>query len=57
MDFAVKDAHFIRGLASSKAAGKTLFGSGFLISEKAAAESRQAWALSEEEREIVRSLE
>lgn len=62
VDFAVKDAHFIRGLASSKAAGKTLFGSGFLISEKAAAEkaaaeSRQAWALSEEEREIVRSLE
>lgn len=67
VDFAVKDAHFIRALASSKAAGKTLFGCGFLISEKAAAEkaaaekaaavSRQVWTLSEEEREIVRSLE
>ena len=71
VDFAVKDAHFIRRLASSKAAGKTLFGSGFLISEKAAAEkaaaekaaaekaaavSRQVWTLSEEERDIVRSL-
>ena len=71
VDFSVKDAHFIRNIKSAKTEGKTLFGSGFLIAEKAAAEkaaaekaaaekaaavSRQVWALSEEERDIVRSL-
>lgn len=61
VDFSVKEAHFIRNIKSAQTEGKTLFGSGFLIAEKAAAEkaaavSRQVWTLSEEERDIVRSL-
>ena len=36
------DAHFIRSLDAQKASGKTLFGSGFLLSEKAAAEKAAA---------------
>ena len=36
------DAHFIRALDAQKASGKSLFGSGFLLSEKAAAEKAAA---------------
>ena len=62
------DAHFIRALDAQKASGKTLFGSGFLLSKKAAAEKAAAekaaaekdntyiWELSEREREIVAGL-
>lgn len=56
VDFSVKDAHFIRNIKSAKTEGKTLFGSGFLIAEKAAAVQRRVWELSAEERDIVRSL-
>lgn len=58
-----KDTYFIRALDSQKESGKGLFGSGFLLSEKAAAEKAAAekvdtniWELSEREREIVKSL-
>ena len=58
-----RDAHFIRALDAQKASGKGLFGSGFLLSEKAAAEKADAekvntdiWELSEREWEIVRGL-
>ena len=37
-----RDAHFIRALDAQKASGKCLFGSGFLLSEKAAAEKAAA---------------
>ena len=58
------ECFFIRKLESQKAAGKTLFGSGYLISEKAAAEKAAAekaaatrWPLSEREKDIIKSLE
>ena len=57
------DAHFIRALDAQKASGKSLFGSGFLLSEKAAAEKAAAekdnthiWELSEREWKIVAGL-
>ena len=52
------DAHFIRALDAQKASGKGLFGSGFLLSEKAAAEKAAAhiWELSEREWKIVAGL-
>ena len=57
------DAHFIRALDAQKASGKGLFGGGFLLSEKAAAEKAAAekddtyiWELSEREWEIVTGL-
>lgn len=68
IDFSVdeKDTYFIRGLDAQKEVGKAIFGSGFLLSEKAAAEKAAAkkaadcipdcWELSEREKEIVRSL-
>ena len=63
-----KHTYFIRALDSQKESGKALFGSGFLLSEKAAAEKAAAekaaaekvdaniWELSDREREIVKSL-
>ena len=53
-----KDCFFIRELASQKAAGKCLFGGGFLLSERAAAERAAAerWTLSDSEKDIIRSL-
>ena len=63
-----KDTYFIRALDSQKESGKGLFGSGFLLSEKATSEKAAAekaaaekvdtniWELSEREREIVKSL-
>ena len=63
LEIDAKDVYFIRALESQKESGKTLFGSGFLLSEKAAAEKAAAekthalvWELSEKEREIVRRL-
>ena len=57
------DVHFIRSLDAQKASGKGLFGSGFLLSENAAAEKAAAekdnthiWELSERERKIVAGL-
>ena len=52
------DAVFVRALDSQRAAGKSLFGAGFLICEKAAAEKAAAfeWQLSEREREIIKQL-
>lgn len=58
-----EDCAFIRVLDSQRGAGKTVFGSGFLLSEKAAAEKVAAekagakrWELSEREKEIIRRL-
>lgn len=63
-----KDTYFIRALDSQKESGKGLFGSGFLLSEKATSEKAAAekaaaekvdtniWELSDREREIVKSL-
>lgn len=48
-----KDAAFIRALDAQKEKGKAIFGSGFILSERAAAER---WSLSDRERAIVASL-
>ena len=68
LEISERDAHFIRALDAQKASGKDLFGSGFLLSEKAAAEKAAAekaaaekvntdiWKLSEREWAIVRGL-
>lgn len=63
---AEKDAMFIRSLESMRAAGKSLFGGGFLLSEKAAAEKAAAekaakkeaivWQLSEKEAALKKGL-
>ena len=56
-------AHHCRQLDSQKTHKKTLFGSGFLISEKAAAEKAAAekvnkivWELSDREKQIIQNL-
>ena len=58
-----EEAHFVRKLDDQERAGKAIFGAGFLLSERAAAEraaaenaSATVWALSEREKEIIRSL-
>ena len=58
LEIEAKDVHFIRALDSQKESGKGVFGSGFLLSEKAAAEKIDAniWKLSDRERQIVKSL-
>lgn len=71
LEISERDVHFIRALDAQKASGKALFGSGFLLSEKAAAEKAAAekavaekvnkvntdiWKLSEREWAIVRGL-
>lgn len=60
IDFAVKAESCVRisELDSQKAKGKGIFGSGYLISEKAAAEKAAAekWQLSDREREIIKKL-
>lgn len=59
-DFRVmpEDCHFVRSLDEQRAKGKSLFGGGFLLSERAAAEraAAECWTLSEREREIVKQL-
>ena len=57
------ECFFIRQLESQKATGKVIFGSGYLISEKAAAEKAAAekaaatrWPLSEREIDIIKAL-
>ena len=71
LEISERDAHFIRALDAQKASGKCLFGSGFLLSEKAAAEKAAAekataekvrvcntnvWELSDREKKIVAGL-
>ncbi len=63
MEIDTDDMHFIRALDSQKESGKGLFGSGFLLSEKAAQEKaaqekadRYVWELSDREWQIIRSL-
>jgi hypothetical protein len=63
-----RDAMFIRALDAQRDAGKAMFGSGFLLSERAAAErtaaeraaaertAAQRWGLSEREKNIIREL-
>lgn len=63
-----EEAHFVRKLDDQERAGKAIFGTGFLLSERAAAEraaaeraaaenaSATVWALSVREKEIIRSL-
>ena len=57
------DAQFIRHLDAQKEAGKAIYGGGFLLSEKAAAEKAAAglppdgvWTLSERERTLIASM-
>ena len=58
LEISERDVHFIRALDAQKASGKGLFGSGFLLSEKAAAEkvNTDIWKLSEREWAMVRGL-
>ena len=65
VEYAVRrsDAVMIRELDMQKAAGKAIFGHGWLLSERAAAEraaaeraNRTCWELSDRERAIVHSL-
>ena len=65
IDFRIKskDCRFIRQLESQKSAKKALFGSGYLLSRKAAAEKAAAekaaahvWELSDAEQQIIDSL-
>ncbi len=55
---APKDCERISALDAQKEAGKAIYGCGFLISEKAAAEKAAAtvWQLSDREKKIVKSL-
>ena len=57
------ECHFIRALDAQKAQDKAIYGAGFLLSEKAAAEKAAAekvnahvWELSERERQIVKEM-
>lgn len=57
------DCRFCRGLDAQRKTGKTLFGAGFLLSERAAAERAAAeranatvWELSEREKQIIREM-
>ena len=56
--FRAEDVQHIRALDSQKKAGKAIYGAGFLLSEKAAAEKAAAhqWELSERELEIIKQL-
>ena len=65
VDFKLKaeDLHFTRGLDSQKTHKKSIYGSGFLLSERAVAEravaekeNRIIWELSEREREIIKNM-
>lgn len=68
IDYKLKDNEcvFIRGLDSQKPEEKTIYGAGFLLSQKAAAEIQKAaaekaaaeieWKLSDREREIIAGL-
>lgn len=66
LEICADDVHFIRGLDAQKESGKTLFGSGYLLSKKAAAEKAAAekvrvrdtnvWELSDREKKIVAGL-
>ena len=53
-----EESAYTRCLDSQKEKGKAIFGSGYLISEKAAAEKAAAekWELSDREHEIIRGL-
>ena len=66
LEICADDAHFIRGLDAQKESGKAIFGSGYLLSKKAAAEKAAAekvrvcdinvWELSDREKKIVAGL-
>ena len=60
VDFRVKreESEHIRALDAQKEKKQAIFGSGYLISEKAAAEKAAAekWQLSDREKEIIKSL-
>ena len=68
IEFRVKTGTFLRALDSQRAMGKSIFGGGYLLSEKAAAEKAAAekaaaekaaahrWELSEREKRIIELL-
>ena len=60
IDFRLSEcnAHFTRALDEQRQKDKAIFGGGYLLSERAAAERAAAerWGLSDREREIVRAL-
>lgn len=58
--FVVRHGRFVRGLDSQAASGKNIFGGGYLLSDKAAAEKAAIekanaipWGISERERVII----
>lgn len=54
-----EDCTFVRALDAQRQVGKSVFGGGFLLSERAAAERAAAatvWPLSEREKEIIEKL-
>lgn len=61
LSFHKNDVYFCRQLDCQKKRNKAMFGSGYLLSEKAAAEKAAAeeiivWELSDREREIIKTL-
>lgn len=58
VEYSIKrcEAVGVRSLSSQRACGKAIFGSGFLISERKAAERKVVWELNDAEREAVRAL-
>lgn len=56
--FKKEDCAFVRAIDSQKATGKTIFGGGVLLSERATAERAAAtrWRLSDRERQIIACL-
>lgn len=58
IDFRVNNGAFVRRLDAQVEKGKSVYGAGFLLSERAAAERANAirWELSDREREICRAL-
>ena len=57
-EIAEGEVQFIRAMDEQRENGKSIYGGGFILSEKAAAEKAAAkhWELSEREREIARNL-
>ena len=58
MQIPAGEAAFVRALDAQRAAGKAIYGGGFLLSEKAAAEKAAAtrWQLSDRERAIIAAM-
>ena len=61
LDFPKEECEYVRALDAQRKAGKAIFGNGFFISERLAAErlaarEKHIWELSERERMIIKRL-